>query len=396
MLDAEPDPSAYIEQELRLHTTLGPALMAAKGYAAVEVERSYVRARELCEQVGAPAQLFQVLLGLWNVYLVRAQIKNAHDLAEQCLTLSHQLQDRTRLQQAHYIMGNTLFHSGAFADANEHLSRGIAFYDPQRHHARAVQNPGVVCMSYSAWTLWYLGYPSQALQRSQEAIVLARELSHPYSLAFALNFSAWLYQLRRDTVAVYREAWAAVDLSKEQAFPLWSAMGTPLLGWALIEQGQCEAGFAQLREGMNAFRATGAELFWPTILALLAESHATSTQIKTGLNVLEDAFATARQNGEHMYEAELHRLKAELCLKQPIPNDQLAETCLHQALSVARQQQAKSLELRAAVSLSRLWQQRGNHDKALELLSPIYEWFTEGFDTVDLQSAKVLLEELGG
>ncbi len=303
-----PDPSEYIEQELQLHTTLGPAFMAAKGYAAVEVERSYVRARELCEQVGEPRQLFQVMLGLWNVYLVRAELKGARDLAEQCLSLSQRLQDQTRLQQAHYVFGNTLFHSGEFTAAHEHLGHGIDLYDPQSSHARAVQNPGVVCLSYMAWTLWYLGYPDQALQRSQESLALAQELSHPYSLAFALDFSAWLHQFRRETVAVHQEVQAAIALSREQAFPLWLAMGTPLLGWALVEQGQHESGYAQLREGMNAFRVTGAEIFWPAILALLAESHATNGQPEAGLSVLEEALMTVRQNRERMYEAELHRL----------------------------------------------------------------------------------------
>jgi predicted ATPase len=392
VLDAMTDPSEYIEQELRLQTTLGPALMAAKGYGAAEVERSYVRARELCEQVGETRQLFQVMLGLWNVYLVRAELKQARDLAEQCLSLGQRLQDPTRLHQAYYALGNTLFHSGEFSAACDHLKRGMALYEPQRQHAHAVQNTGVVCLSYMAWTLWYLGYPEQALQKNREALNLAEELTHPYSLAFALNFSAWLHQFRRDREAAHHEIRAAIALSKQQAFPLWLAMATPLEGWALVEEGQSEAGFAQLRQGMADFRATGAAVFWPNILALLAESHAKIGQAETGLSVLEEALTATRQNGERVYEAALHRLKGELWLQQVVPDEQQAETCFHKALAVARLQQAKSLELRAAMSLSRLWYLQGKCEDAHDLLAPVYDWFTEGFDMVDLLEAKALLD----
>jgi predicted ATPase/class 3 adenylate cyclase len=392
VLDAMADPSAYIEQELRLQTTLGPALMAAKGYGAAEVERSYVRARELCEQIGETRQLFQVMLGLWNVYLVRAELKQARDLAEQCLSLGQRLQDPARLHQAYYALGNTLFHSGEFSAACDYLKRSMALYEPQRQHAHAVQNTGVVCLSYLAWTLWYLGYPEQALQKNREALNLAEELTHPYSLAFALNFSAWLHQFRRDREAAHNEIRAAIAVSKQQAFPLWLAMATPLEGWALVEEGQSEKGFAQLRQGMADFRATGAAVFWPNILALLAESHAKVGQAETGLSVLEEALTATRQNGECVYEAALHRLKGELWLQQVVPDEQQAETCFHKALAVARLQQAKALELRAAMSLSRLWYLQGKCEDAHDLLAPVYDWFTEGFDMADLLEAKALLD----
>jgi predicted ATPase len=394
VLEAVPDTAAYVKQELQLHTTLGAVFMAAKGYAAVEVERSYIRALELCEQLGETPQLFQAMLGLWNVYLVRAELKRARDLAEQCLSLGQHLQDKTRLQQAHYALGNTLFHSGEFTAAQEHLDRAIALYTPYGYHPRAVQNSGVVCLSYMAWTLWYLGYPDQAVQRSQEAVARAQELSHPYSLTFALDFAAWLYQYRRETDAAHQEVRAAITLAKEQAFPLWWAMGTPLEGWAHAKKGKSQEGLQQLRQGMTAFRDTGATVFWPNILALLAESYASTGQIAAGLHVLEDALTTAQQNGEHMYEAELQRLNGELLLQLSLDNATEAEACFHQALTIARRQQAKSLELRAATSLARLWHSQGKRQDAYELLAPVYNWFTEGFDTADLMDAKALLDEL--
>ncbi len=394
ILSALPDASSYVEQELQLHTTLGPAYMAAKGYAADEVEQSYLRARELCEQVGETRQLFQTMLGLWNVYLVRAEIARARDLAEQCLALGQKMQDELRLQQAHYVLGNTLFHSGVFVTAREHLERSLTLYNDRYHHARAVQNPGVVSLSYLAWTLWHLGFPDQALQRSQDALELARELAHPYSLTFALDFSAWLYQFRGEGSAARQDVQAAIALATEQSFPLWLAMGMPLAGWVEVEQEQREAGLLQLQKGMTAFEGTGAQVFWPNMLILLADSYAQLGRIETGLTTVEAALTTIENNGERVSEAELYRIKGELLLQQSLTQDAQAEYCFVNSLAISRRQQAKMLELRASVNLGRLWQRQGRIEPARELLGTVYHWFTEGFETVDLKAAKTLLNEL--
>jgi predicted ATPase len=241
--------------------------------------------------------------------------------------------------------------------------------------------------------LWWLGYPDQALQRGREALALAQDLAHSPSLAYALNWAATVQQFRRDALATQEQAEALIALSTEQGFPQWLAGGTILRGWALAERGEREEGMAQMRQGMAAWQATGAEVDRPYFLALLAEAYGTADQKEEALSVLAEALALVQRSGDRYWEAELHRLKGEMLLIQAIPDKAQAETCFQQVLAMARRQEAKALELRAAMSLSRLWQQQGKRDEARELLTPVYGWFTEGFDTADLQEAKALLDE---
>ena len=244
-------------------------------------------------------------------------------------------------------------------------------------------------------TLWLLGYPEQALARLHEALALAHELAHPFSLAFARCWAAFVSQLRRDVPAVHEHAEAAVALSTAQGFPLWAAMGTSLRGWALAMQGQGEEGMAQVRQGIAAWRATGAALFVPYLCTLLADVAAHLGHPADGLQALAEAHTLVEQHEERWWEAEVHRLRGVLLLRQTRTPQAEAEAWLQRALDVARRQEAKSLELRAAMSLSRLWQQQGKRAEARALLAPIYGWFTEGFDTADLQEAKALLDALG-
>jgi adenylate cyclase len=290
---------------------------------------------------------------------------------------------------------------GDLVSAREHAERGIALYDAQQHRSHAffyVLDPGVVCFSIGAWALWVLGYPDQALKRSHEALTLARELSHPLSLAFALTFAALFRQLCREGGLAREQAEALRTLSTEQGFPQWLAMGTILWGWALAEQG--EEGITHIRQGLAAHRATGAELQRPYFLTLLAEAYGKGGQAEEGLRVLAEALAQMDRTGDRWYEAELYRLKGELTLSQTsVPGlassgQKEAEECFWKALEIARRQSAQSLELRAATSLARLWQQQEKQKEAHKLLSEIYHWFTEGFDTKDLQEAKALLDEL--
>jgi predicted ATPase len=416
LLKTFPDSPQRTQQELALQTTLGPALMATRGYGAPEVEKAYARARELCQQLGETPQLFPVLFGLWVFYNTRAELQPAQELAEQLLTLAQSVQDPALLLEAHLALGTTLFSLGELASAQVHLEQGIALYDPQQHRSlafRSGQDPGVFCRAFAPWALWYLGYPAQALQRSQEALTLAQELSHPLSLALALDLAAVLHQLRREGQAAQERAEAMMVLCGEHGFPLFLAQGTILRGWALAEQGQREEGIAQMCQGMAAFRATGAELLRPYSLALLAEAYGEGGQAEEGLAVLAEALAAAHKSGERDYEAELCRLKGELLLVQEgkrqkrfprcgVPTGTKgeseevseAEECFRQALDTARRQSAKSLELRAVMSLSRLWQKQGKTAEARQMLTEIYDWFTEGFDTADLQEAKALLNEL--
>jgi TOMM system kinase/cyclase fusion protein len=392
-----PDTTERAQQELDLQITLGPALSATKSWAAPEVERAYARARELCQQIGETPQLFTVLRGLWVFYFVRAEYQTARELGERCLTLAQSLQDPSLLLEAHHTYWDTLVWLGEVVSARAHMEQGAALYDPQKHRSHAFlyeEDPGVCLLSVEALALWHLGYPDQALGSIHNALTLAREISHPYSLAMALALAALLHQCRREKQLTQERAEAVITLSTDQGFPLWAAWGTLVRGWVLTEQGQGEEGIAQLHQGLAAWRGVGAEYDRSRWLAMLAEAYGKVGQTEAGLTALAEALATAHRTGERWWEVELHRLKGELLLRRAGPTEEV-EACFRQALEIARQQQAKSFELRAAMSLSRLWQRQGKRVEAHELLAPIYGWFTEGFDTADLQEAKALLEELG-
>jgi TOMM system kinase/cyclase fusion protein len=397
VLKTLPDTPERTQHELALHTAMGVPLRAIKGFGAPEVGQVYARARELCQQVEETPQLVPVLRGLWEFYELQGALQTARELGEQLLTLGQRVHEVESLLVAHNVLGDTLVWLGEFAGARAHLEQGMALYNLQQHRSHAFlygYDSGVHCLSFGAWALWYLGYPDQALRRIHDALTLAQELSHPFSLAFALAFAAWLHQLRREAQAVQEQAVAIIALSTDQGFLFWVAWGTILRGWALAEQGQSVEGIAQMRQGIAAWRATGAELQRPYYLALLAEAHGKAGQADVGLRVLAEALTAVHTTGERQHEAELYRLKGELLLKQDVPDAQEAERCLRQAVDVARQQQAKSFELRAAMSLSRLWQRQGKCAEARQLLEPIYGWCTEGFDTADLQEARALLEGL--
>jgi predicted ATPase/class 3 adenylate cyclase/DNA-binding winged helix-turn-helix (wHTH) protein len=385
------------QQELTLHIALGASLIATKGYAAPEVEQTYARARQLCQHLEDRPRFFTVLRGLWNHCNVRAELQTALALGEQLLSLAQQAQDPSMLLVAHRALGATLLTVGATASAHTHFVHSIALYDPQQHRAYAFlygEDNGVVCRSHDSCALWRLGYPDQGLVRTDEAVTLAQQLAHPFSLGFALAIAAMFHQFRRKRPAVQEHAEALISLATEQEFPYWRAFGSILQGWALVYQGQTQEGLAQIQQGLTAWRATGAEVFRPYFLAVLAEAHGIMGQPEAGLTVLTEALTLVDKTGERWYEPELHRLKGELLLQQFADHHAEAQACFQQALDVARSLQAKSLELRAATSLARLWQQEGNHYEAYELLAEVYGWFTEGFDTADLQEAKALLEEL--
>jgi predicted ATPase/DNA-binding winged helix-turn-helix (wHTH) protein len=415
LLPRLPETPERTEQELQVHMALGPALIATKGYADPDVGHTYSRARELCQQVGETPHLFPVLLGLWVFHFVRGELQTARHEAEEFLRLINRQQAPARLMEAHEALGLTLTYLGEFAVAHRHLEQSLALYDPTQHRSLAFlsgQDHGIVCLSFAAWVLWFLGYPDQALQRSQEALRLAQELSHPFSRAFALNLAVLLRLHRREGQAAQSQAETLIALSVEQGFALYRAHGPILRGVALAVQGQGEAGRAQMLQGLEALQTTGAVLRRPYYLALLAEVYGRQQQAREGLTLLTAALEVVHQNAERIHEAELYRLKGELLLQQwqgsgvtvPVASPQPltlspqgeveAEACFLKALEIARCQQAKSWELRAAISLSRLWRQQGKRQEACELLAPIYDWFTEGFDTADLQEAKALLEAL--
>jgi class 3 adenylate cyclase/predicted ATPase len=397
LLKTLPETPERTQHALTLHIALGAALLMAKGHAAPEVEHVYTQARALCQRVGETPQIVPVLFGLYRFYHARAQLHTARELGETLLRLAQHADDPALAVVAHYPLGTTWLRLGALPAARPHLEAGIALYTPDQHRAlvfRMGQDPGVGCRVNVALTLWLLGYPEQALARLHEALALAHELSHPSTLAFARAWAALVSQLCRDVPAVHEQAEAAVALATEQGFPQWAAYGTSLRGWALAMQGQGEEGIAQVRQGIAAYRATGAALVLPYYCTLLAEVCDHLGHTEDALQALAEAHTLVEQHEERCWEAEIHRLQGVLLLRQMGTSQAEAETWLQRALDVARHQQARSWELRAAMSLARLWQQQGKRQEAHDLLAPVYGWFTEGFDTADLQEAKALLDAL--
>jgi predicted ATPase len=384
------------QQELVVQMTLGIALRATKGQAAPEVERLYTHAHELCERVGEPLQRFRVLWGLWMVHSNRGAYHPMLHVGEQLLSLAERLQDQDLLLEAHHALWASYFLGGELAAARPHFEQGLRLYEPQRHRTHAAlysgHDPGVCCHQLAAPSLWLLGYPDQAVANSQAALALAQQLAHPYTLTLALYFAAMVHHLRREVPLTQARAEALMSVATDQEFPLHVAQAMPLRGWTLAESGQGEEGIAQIHQGLAAYQATGATRDRPYYLALLAEASAKVRQTTEGLAALAEALAALAKSGVPWWEAELYRLRGELLLSAD--NEAAAEACFHQALDIAPRRQVRSLELRAAMSLARLWQRQGKQDEAHELLAPIYGWFTEGFDTADLQEAKALLEEL--
>jgi class 3 adenylate cyclase/predicted ATPase len=397
LLQTLPETSQRTQREVDMLIALGTSLVATKSYAAHEVGETYRRAQQLCQYLADPHQRFPILRGLFGYYNVRAEYQMAYTFGEQLLALAQQVQDAAMLVATHRALGVTLFRLGAVATAHTHLTQGIALYNPQQHRASVFlygDDSGVVCHSYVSRTLWLLGYPDQGLARSQEAVTLAQQRAHPFTLGFALGGAAIFHQLRREVRCTQERAEAAINLAKDQGFPFWMAVGALMRGWALAHQGQVKQGIEQLHQGLVALRAIGAEIGRPYWLALLAEAHGTIEEPEEGLAILTEALKLVDTTEERWYEPEMYRLKGALLLQQQVDNQADAETCFHHAIRIAQSQQAKSWELRASTSMARLWQQQGKRQEAYDLLAPIYGWFTEGFDTADLQEAKTLLDAL--
>jgi len=396
MLKTLPDTPERPQQELTLLITLGPPLIATKGWTAPEVETIYTRAHALCRRVGETPQLFQALWGLWFFHaIVRTDMQTALNLGQQLLSLAQRTQDTGLLVQAYHALGPTYWQRGDWASAQAYLEQGIALYNSQQHRSHASlyggHDPGVCCLCLAAWCRWMLGYPDQALRRSQEALALARELSDPASLAHAQFFVGMLHQFRRDASATEQLAEALERLSTEQGFPFHLAAALVLRGWALAERGQGEEGLTHIRQGM-AIWPPGALSWRCYFLSLLAEVYGKADKYEDGLAALAEALRAIEDNGLRWYEPEMHRLQGVLLLAGAPDSPGDAEACFRQAIALGRHQGAKSWELRAVMSLSRLLHHQGQTAEARQILAEAYGWFTEGFDTVDLREAKALLQ----
>jgi predicted ATPase len=387
-----------LEKAIAIRIDLGPVLMAIKGFHDPEVESSYNSARELCERFGETPQLFPVLWGLWVVNNSQGRFQTSRELGEHLLVVAEREQDTSLLLQAHHAQWTTLFSLGEFAPAQAHLEQGFTLYDPQQHRHHAFlyggHDPGVCCRSIAARSLWLLGYPDQAITKARDGMKLAQELSHPFSLCNALSTIAWVHQQRGERQATQERAETLMTFATEQGLPRFKMSGAVMHGWLLVQQGQWEEGISQIRQG--AARGGRDEIYNG---AVLAEAHGKAGQIEKGLDAVTEALAKAHKTGFSYYEPELHRVKGELLIQSggQGPESRVrkeAEECFCRAIGMAKNQSAKSIELRAVMSLSRLWQGQGKKAEARKMLVDIYGWFTEGFDTADLKEAKALLEEL--
>lgn len=405
LLTASPTTTEQAPQELRLHMALGTALMALKGQTAPEVMEVYARAHALCQQIGGGLELFPVLLGLWRFYGARAELQTARDLATTLMQVAERAQDPTLLLEAHMALGNSLFFLGKFAEARMHFACGMDLCVPQRHRPPTAlhgRDPGVICYSMQALTVWKLGYPRQARVFIQQALSTARELGHPLSLAFALCQAATLYHFCQEPQQVRALAEEALALAAAHELGPWiSGQATIQYGWALVVDGQGEAGLHQIQQGLRTLGQIEAELPWS--LFQLVDSYRRLGQGAAGLRVLRETVSTYwRPHEEPPEDGERHALPEMSglywlqgeCLVQIGAAPAEVEDCLVQALNLARCQEARSDELRAAISLSRLWHAQGKDTVAQELLSTCYTWFTEGWETPDLQEAQALLARL--
>jgi predicted ATPase len=394
LLATLPESPERDRQELALQLTLGPPLILTKGAGAPEIERTYLRARELCEKVGDAPQLFAALWGLW---FWEHDPRPAQNLAEQLLTLAGRAQDLGLLLEAYHALGPSYLWGGEWATALAHLEQGIALYDPRQHRSYAAlyagHDPGVCCLCHAAWCQWMLGFPDQALKTSRKAIVLAQQLSDPTGLARAHFLIGQFHQLRRDGAEAREHAEAVRHLAAEQGLPFYLAGGSILLGWSLANQGQAEEGLVRIREGLAAW-STRILCMRNQLRCVLAEVCAKSGKVEEGLTVRAETLQEVEDTGNCFCEPELHRLKGELLLALAPKRPTDAESCFRQAIALARRQSAKSWELRAVMSLSRLYHQQGKKEEARQMLAEIYGWFTEGFDTVDLREAEALLQSV--
>jgi class 3 adenylate cyclase/predicted ATPase len=398
LLQSLPDTVERSRLELDLHMPL-MAAMGASGSAHAEVSAALDRSRQLVAATGATGTPlhFSVLYGVWVVDYVRGNAERMLEHAQQFLALAETQPASAPRLIGHRILGTGQLMTGDFRQARLHLERAATLYWAEQHRESAYrygQDIGASALCFLSWALWHTGYPDQAEQTADRALLHAREIGHAYTLAYTLGHSAILALLSRDVLRVERLANENATISKERGFPLFLARSDVLLGWAAAHQGQGADGIDRMRRGIAAATATGAHLWEPFLLGLVAEALTSSGEVEERLAELDQALARSAETGERWADAELHRLRGDLLCRLPRPDPDGAERCLRAALSIAGEQGAKGFELRAAASLARLLGNDGRREEARELLAPVYGSFTEGFDTVDLKEAEALLTGL--
>jgi Predicted ATPase len=388
--------------ELCLQLTLGVPLIAIEGYASPNVGKVYLRARELYQQCGDTSDVSEVMWGVWTFYTLSAELRTARKIAEEFLGLSARLTYPGLAMRAHLVMHVTLMHQGEFGPAIEHYDKALALYDPEHHREDAIfftQNAGVALRCFGAWTLWFLGFPDQALERMHESLTLVRESYEPHGLAHRLLFASILHQLRQEPRESQEYAEAALTISREHGLVMYEAQARITRGWALTEQGSVEEGMTEMRQGVAEYQQTATALLRPQFLGWLSEALGKVGEYEEALGHVDGSLGLAHRSGDALYLPELHRIRGELLLMQAKGNLNPrtvadAEECFRRSIKIARRQEAKSWELRTSVSLARLYQSQNRTEEAQEALTTAFDWFTEGFETKDVREAKSLLDQL--
>jgi predicted ATPase len=398
LLETLEETPEHDEQKLKILTGLGPAHIAAHGYAAPEVGPILLRAGELCRRIGDEPQLFGIMLGRWEWHLVRGDLRPCVGLAADGMALAERLGDPGMLMEALFMRGATMFYRAQFADARLCYEKAVAAYDDRERTrfwtASTGHNAGVTHRCYLALALWHLGYPDQALRLIHETQELARAIGHAFTLGHALDFTAYLSHYCRLGAEVQAAAEQERAIGAEQGFQLWHALGTLHTGAGMLLQGRRAEALPLLLNGFRAFRATGAELRAPSYLSILGDAYTQSARFEDAHQALDEGLAVAEKNDDRCHEAELHRLQGELWLAESPDQMAAAEDCLRRATETARRHGSKGWELRATMSLARLWQRQGRCDDARDALAAVYGTYTEGFTMPDLVDAAALLEAL--
>ena len=392
-----PDSQENINEEILFQIALGVPLTALRGYGSIEVEQAYERARFLCQQAGETWQLVPALYGLWRYYLLRAQYREALELSDQILSLSQQSDDPVHFVVGHRASGSTKFYLGKLTSARDHLneiftseasSKGLGSVLPYD-----VVDAWITAQSYASLNYWLLGYPDQAMEHSKKSIAMAEQLRHPFSKALSLCFAAWLHQFRAEFNQTLECSRQGLEIAKKNGFTFWIGWGTILKAWAQ-EGKDSVAQLSMMKEGLETWHATQSELGSSYFLFLLAQSFLDHGDQKEAWNCLDKAKKFVEVTGEKWWEAELYRLEGVLLLASEVPNNQKAEQCYRQALKIAASQNARSLELRAALNLAKLLANTPSSTEGYTILKEVVDWFNEGLELPDMLEARKLLKYL--
>jgi predicted ATPase len=398
LLDGLPAASESRTQRAELLAALAQTLTVTKGLAAPEVAKACGMALTLCQNAEEDSRLFPAVRSLWEYYNTRADFEAACELAGRCQKLAAHAQEPNLMTEADFCLGVSSLFAGQLAVGRERLNRSVVRFEARGRRAPAandMRDPRTIAFVHLAQALWLCGCPDQALRASQEAVETARAAGHPFALTYALLGASWVSQFRREVDATRALATDAMACATEEGFPAFLAMARILRDWTSIgSEAAGRAATTAIRTALEDYRATGVEIARPYLLGLLAELHGRLLETEPALELLDEAANVAHATGERWYEPEIRRQEGELLLRQSITNRRIASARFCQAIAVAQQQGGKSLELRAAVSLARLWADVGRRSQARDVLAPIYSWFHEGFETADLKDAMTLLDEL--